>query len=63
MVSQNLGHKNRPSAPLYPSRNIRQPDTPAGFCLSRPGTALVMTPEEEGAAWKKEPAYGKTIRL
>ena len=25
--------------------------------------ALAMTPEEEDAAWKKEPAYGKTIRI
>lgn len=27
------------------------------------GTALAMTPEEENAAWKKEPAYGRTIRI
>ncbi len=26
-------------------------------------SALAMTPEEEDAAWKKEPAYGKTIRI
>ena len=25
--------------------------------------ALAMTPEEEDAAWKKEPAYGQTIRI
>ena len=25
--------------------------------------ALAMTPEEEDAAWKKEPAYEKTIRI
>ncbi len=26
-------------------------------------SVLAMTPEEEDAAWKKEPAYGKTIRI
>jgi len=26
-------------------------------------SALAMTPEEEDAAWKKEPAYGKTIKI
>ena len=31
--------------------------------LASAGTALAMTPEEEDAAWKKEPAYGKTIRI
>ena len=25
--------------------------------------ALAMTPEEELEAWKKEPAYGKTIKV
>lgn len=27
------------------------------------GAAWAMTPEEEDAAWRKEPAYGKTIRI
>ena len=31
--------------------------------LASAGTALAMTPEEEDAAWKKEPAYGRTIRI
>ena len=31
--------------------------------LASAGTALAMTPEEENAAWKKEPAYGRTIRI
>ena len=31
--------------------------------LASAGMALAMTPEEEDAAWKKEPAYGKTIRI
>ena len=30
--------------------------------LTSAASALAMTPEEE-AAWKKEPAYGKTIRI
>lgn len=31
--------------------------------LASAGMALAMTPEEEDAAWKKEPAYGKAIRI
>ena len=31
--------------------------------LTSAASALAMTPEEEAAAWKKEPAYGKTIRI
>ena len=31
--------------------------------LASAASALAMTPEEEDAAWKKEPAYEKTIRI
>ena len=31
--------------------------------LASGGLALAMTPEEEDAAWKKEPAYGKAVRI
>ena len=31
--------------------------------LTSAASALAMTPEEEDAAWKKEPAYEKTIRI
>ena len=31
--------------------------------LASAGMALAMTPEEEDAAWKKEPAYGNAVRI